>query len=175
MSIGKRIIQARTEAGLNQSQLAKQLNVSPQSVQHWENDRTIPRNKRVQELSELLKVSSSWLQGFANLPNQQSLKVLDNRMSPRIIQGDTVTINPDITELMNDGIFALTQNGEMQLRRATSKSDGRWLLSCDNRELAECSEVYSDAEAKNLNIFGMVTKVTPDNLPAPLPSLFHPT
>ena len=60
-TIGNRIAQARTAAGLNQSELAARIGVTPQSVQHWEHDRTAPRGKRVEALSKILNVTPEWI------------------------------------------------------------------------------------------------------------------
>ncbi|WP_372834047.1 helix-turn-helix domain-containing protein [Pontibacterium sp.] len=61
MTIGQRIAKARVSAGLNQSQLAAELSVAPQSVQQWERDKTTPRRTRVESLAESLNVSPEWI------------------------------------------------------------------------------------------------------------------
>lgn len=58
-----RIAAAREAQGLNQSELARKLGVSPQSVQAWEAGRTAPRNQRIKHLSEVLGVSVAYLMG----------------------------------------------------------------------------------------------------------------
>ncbi|NVZ50252.1 helix-turn-helix transcriptional regulator [Pseudomonas sp. B6002] len=58
-----RIAAAREAQGLNQSELARKLGVSPQSVQAWESGRTAPRNPRIKNLSEVLGVSVAYLMG----------------------------------------------------------------------------------------------------------------
>lgn len=60
-SIGGRIAEARTALGLNQSELALRINVTPQSVQHWEHGRTVPRGKRIEELAKVLNVTPEWI------------------------------------------------------------------------------------------------------------------
>lgn len=77
MTIGKRIAQARTDAGLNQSELAVRIGVTPQSVQHWEHDRTVPRGKRVEALSKVLGVSQEWITfGSPSDGDSQSAEVI---------------------------------------------------------------------------------------------------
>lgn len=61
MTIGQRIAEARMRAGLNQSQLAAQLDVAPQSVQQWERDKTTPRRNRIESLAKRLGVSPEWI------------------------------------------------------------------------------------------------------------------
>lgn len=60
-SIGKRIAQARDQRGLNQSELARQLGLTPQSVQKWEAGETVPRSQKMQELSRILGVPVAYL------------------------------------------------------------------------------------------------------------------
>lgn len=60
-SIGMRIAQAREKAGLNQSELARGLGLTPQSVQKWESGSTIPRGQRIQDLCKILGVTTSYL------------------------------------------------------------------------------------------------------------------
>lgn len=60
-TIGHRIAEARIAAALNQSQLAAKLDVSPQSVQQWEGDKTTPRRNRIKALAMLLSVSPEWI------------------------------------------------------------------------------------------------------------------
>ncbi len=57
MSISKNIIKARENAGLNQSELARAIDVSPQSVQQWESGETTPRRNRIEKLASVLGVT----------------------------------------------------------------------------------------------------------------------
>jgi len=56
--ISKCIINDRQLAGLTQDQLAKRLGVSQQAVSNWEDGKSAPRGKRLQELSALFGVHS---------------------------------------------------------------------------------------------------------------------
>ncbi len=67
-----RIAAAREAAGLNQSELARKLDVSPQSVQAWESGRTVPRNPKIKMLSDVLGVSVAYLMGEAGPLESQS-------------------------------------------------------------------------------------------------------
>lgn len=68
MSFAKRLAEARMNVGLNQTELAKRLGVSAQSVQQWESGNTAPRSKRMQSLAWTLGVSQEWL-AFGVEPN----------------------------------------------------------------------------------------------------------
>lgn len=58
-----RIAAARERKGMNQSDLARVLDVSPQSVQAWEAGRSVPRPQRLKALSDALSVSVAYLMG----------------------------------------------------------------------------------------------------------------
>jgi phage repressor protein C with HTH and peptisase S24 domain len=60
-TIGSRIQTRVDELGLNLSELARRLGVTPQSVQQWVNDRTSPRGKRLEALERELICSKEWL------------------------------------------------------------------------------------------------------------------
>lgn len=55
-SIGKRIALARELRGWNQSELAREMNVTPQSVQAWESGKNVPRPQKMTRLAEVLGV-----------------------------------------------------------------------------------------------------------------------
>ena len=60
-TLGKRIANARKDAGLTQSEVADKLNVSFQAVSLWEADETTPTTWNLIELAKLLGVSVSSL------------------------------------------------------------------------------------------------------------------
>jgi len=74
MTIGQRIAEARMRASLNQSQLAAQLDVAPQSVQQWERDKTTPRRNRIESLANCLGVSPEWILFGNPAPNSSTIK-----------------------------------------------------------------------------------------------------
>jgi len=61
-TIGKKIAKAREAAGMNQSELARALQVKPQAVQKWESGGS-PRNARLTEIAQALGVSVAYLVG----------------------------------------------------------------------------------------------------------------
>lgn len=56
--LSKSIVSDRQQAGLTQDQLAKRLGVSQQAVSNWEEGKSIPRGKRLRELSSLFGSNS---------------------------------------------------------------------------------------------------------------------
>lgn len=61
MSFAGRLAEARQRAGMTQSELARRLGVSPQSVQQWEQSGTTPRAHRIKDLALALGVTREWL------------------------------------------------------------------------------------------------------------------
>lgn len=57
MELGKKLKEARTEAGLKQEELAKTIGVSRQTVSNWENNRSYPDIASVLRLSELYGIT----------------------------------------------------------------------------------------------------------------------
>lgn len=72
-SVGANIKTARENLGWNQSELARRLDVSPQAVQKWEKGGT-PRNKRLEDVAEVLGVSVESLLTGHGLQPEQSLQ-----------------------------------------------------------------------------------------------------
>ncbi len=60
-TIGGRIRQARTEAGLSQRQLATRLAVTNKTLENWEEDRSEPRANKLVMMAGVLNIPSTWL------------------------------------------------------------------------------------------------------------------
>ena len=61
--MSNKIKQAMDRIGMNQTELAVKVNVTPQAVQQWISGKTMPKGKRLLLLSKVLGVSQSWLLG----------------------------------------------------------------------------------------------------------------
>tara|TARA_Y100000310_G_scaffold317015_1_gene369433 strand:- start:412 stop:1128 length:717 start_codon:yes stop_codon:yes gene_type:complete len=55
--IGRRIKDARVKAGLTQTELAKVIDVTPQSVQQWESGESQPRRQRMRAIAKALNTT----------------------------------------------------------------------------------------------------------------------
>lgn len=60
-TIGDRIAQKREALGLNQSELARRLGVSPQAVQKWEAGVATPRHNKLTEIASVLETRAAYL------------------------------------------------------------------------------------------------------------------
>ena len=61
LTLGRRITDARENAGLTIDQLAQSAAISGKTLKNWETDRTLPRPNKLQMLSGVLGVSLTWL------------------------------------------------------------------------------------------------------------------
>lgn len=76
MSIGKKLYEARKNAGLSQEEVAEKLNVARQTISKWELDETIPDLKQGEVLS---KIYGKELSEFINEDEYKEIKeVLKN-------------------------------------------------------------------------------------------------
>ena len=62
-TLGENIKKARRNKKLNQTQLARLLDIAPQSVSSWENGNSTPTIENITELTIVLNVSFDWLVG----------------------------------------------------------------------------------------------------------------
>lgn len=99
--IARSIKRAREAAGLNQSELARLLDISPQAVQKWEAGETLPRGRRMQQLCEALNVSVAELMD-GNVSSGGLRLVSDRPGAPSM--GKTVVVpRLDVTGSMGHG------------------------------------------------------------------------
>jgi transcriptional regulator with XRE-family HTH domain len=61
MSIGKRILELRTKAGLTQLELAERLYVTDKAVSKWERDGGEPNTQALIEMGKIFSVSIDYL------------------------------------------------------------------------------------------------------------------
>ncbi len=61
MTLGQKIVQLRSNAGISQEQLAEKTNVSRQSVSKWEMDQSLPQIDKVMQICSLFGISTDKL------------------------------------------------------------------------------------------------------------------
>lgn len=84
--IGKRIKEARRNAGLTQVELAELLDVSPKTVSCYERSLQAPWDSQKIDLSNILHISIDYLLGLSNI------------YSPPLKGKHVIEINEDLTE-----------------------------------------------------------------------------
>lgn len=60
-TFGDRVVAAREQMGMSQSQLARRMGIQIKTLRNWEEDRSEPRANKLQMLAGLLNVSIIWL------------------------------------------------------------------------------------------------------------------
>lgn len=66
MELNENIRALRIKSGLNQVELANQLNVSKQCISNWENDNVLPSIEMLVKLADFFKVTTDALLGRSN-------------------------------------------------------------------------------------------------------------
>ncbi|EAF1191436.1 XRE family transcriptional regulator [Listeria monocytogenes] len=69
MNIGKRISELRNKKGISQLQLAKDLNVSRNTVSVWETNKRAIKNERIIQLADYFNVTTDYLLGRVEFDN----------------------------------------------------------------------------------------------------------
>jgi len=87
MALSDRIAEARTAAGLTQTELARRLQIRPQSVQAWESGVSAPRARRLSEVANVLGVPEAYFfeeakegEGEGIEPVTSAAKAVANRL-----------------------------------------------------------------------------------------------
>lgn len=125
-TIGSRIAAAREAKGLNQSELARRLSISPQSVQAWEADRNTPRPKRLGEIASALGVSMASLMGEPDAAESQP--ALGGSPAPNSGAADKVR---QMLEKVGKGLPAEARQQIIRAAAEGSEQPGSNVISAD--------------------------------------------
>lgn len=207
--IASRITTASDAKKLNQSQLARLLNLTPQAVQSWVSGKATPSHKNLQKLSDILDVSISYLLGNEDLdPTTHDatclkVKIVDhncllgipredgvssssplgyqtfllddlkgkdvkptdalclylsgNSMQPVMPNRTLVCINQGDVKVVDGGVYAIVQQGEVRFKLAYRMPGAGLRLSSYNRS-EHPDETYSASEimAEGIEVKGRV-------------------
>lgn len=82
MTVGDRIRQKREMIGMSQTELAKKLNISKQTLYKYEKNivTNVPSNK-IEEISNILNVSESYLMGWDKNLNEENSNLIPDILS----------------------------------------------------------------------------------------------
>jgi len=125
--IGLRIAKARATAGLNQSELARQLGVSPQAVQKWEAGETVPRGRRIECLAGALGIPVAYLISGSDMDS--GLRLVSDKPALPFIGKTVVVPRLDISGSMGRGLPLSDGNMDI-IERMTVSVD--WLRQSVN-------------------------------------------
>jgi transcriptional regulator with XRE-family HTH domain len=90
---GPRLVAARKALGLKANELARLLNVTPQRLSHWENERHPPPIEAMLALKHLRGVTTDWI--YSGDPNGLPMSILQ----PMITLGAADDAAPDLVRL----------------------------------------------------------------------------
>lgn len=90
-TLGRRIAQKREQAGLNQSELARRLKLTPQAIQKWEAGESSPRGKRLEDIAAALSTSVAFLVSGIEVHSQDS----SGQLEPVSVWDDSTPLDKD--------------------------------------------------------------------------------
>jgi phage repressor protein C with HTH and peptisase S24 domain len=94
-TLGQRIARKREQAGLNQSELARRLSVSPQAVQKWEAEASVPRGRRLDEIAAALSTTVAYLVTGELLPRSDPAESNAQVLGPIDVWDDNTPLDDD--------------------------------------------------------------------------------
>ena len=99
MSLGERIIELRTQCGLSQYQLAKQMDVSRQAVSKWETDQSAPDAIKLIHLADILDTDIEYLTtGRRNFGRRPPVVVKTVETVEKIVEKPVVQVVETVVE-----------------------------------------------------------------------------
>lgn len=85
------------------------------------------------------------------------MRVPGDEMAPRLKAGDWVFVDTTVTRLSGNGIYALTCDGRLLIRRVEQRIDTGMVLKCDNRAYREQEWAWTTSAARRrLKVLGKV-------------------
>lgn len=103
MSLGERITELRTQCGLSQYQLAKEMDVSRQAVSKWETDQSAPDAIKLIHLADVLDTDIEYLTtGRRNFGRRPPVVVKTVETVEKIVEKPVVQIVETVVEKVVD-------------------------------------------------------------------------
>ncbi len=76
-SLGERIKECRQDRGLTLQAVADELGLTPAAISHWESGRITPKDKKLQGLARVLRVTLADLTGSGSSPGRLATPMAD--------------------------------------------------------------------------------------------------
>lgn len=109
-TIAKRIARARERQGLNQSELARKLDISPQAVQNWEAGKSSPRGARIREVASILQISVDHLLFGEDKAGVITARArFDNADLPQQLESLIADLTAEIKEAAKSGVIGVEE------------------------------------------------------------------
>ncbi len=101
-NLNLRLKECRLSHGLNQTELAKIMDVSKQTVSNWEKGSRIPNTSMLYKLAEFYSVSTDYLFGLTDNPKAYKYSDTDGSYSIIIDENESHNINPEVLSKLMD-------------------------------------------------------------------------
>lgn len=99
MSLGERIIELRSQVGLSQNQLAKEMEVSRQAVSKWETDQSMPDSMKMIRLAEILDTDIDYLTtGRRNFTRRPPVVISSVETVEKVVEKPVIQVVEKIVE-----------------------------------------------------------------------------
>lgn len=99
MSLGERIVELRTQLGMSQNQLARQMEVSRQAVSKWETDLSTPDSLKLIRLADILDTDIEYLStGRRNFARRPPVVVKTTETIEKVVEKPVVQVVEKVVE-----------------------------------------------------------------------------
>jgi phage repressor protein C with HTH and peptisase S24 domain len=94
-TLGRRIAQKREQAGLSQSELARRLQLSPQAIQKWESEMSVPRGRRLDQIALAISTTVGFLVTGDEQARKESVEPNAESLGPVDVWDDETPLDDD--------------------------------------------------------------------------------
>ncbi len=78
------------ESGITPYRLAKATGISPSTLSDWKNNKSVPKNDKMQKIADYLNVSVDYLLGKTDIPKVQNIVVEDKNGNQMALDDETL-------------------------------------------------------------------------------------
>lgn len=78
------------ERGITPYRLAKDTGISPSTLSDWKNNKSVPKNDKMQKIADYLNVSVDYLLGKTDIPKVQNIVVTDKNGNQMALDDETL-------------------------------------------------------------------------------------
>lgn len=78
------------ERGITPYRLAKDTGISPSTLSDWKNNKSVPKNDKMQKIADYLNVSVDYLLGKTDIPKVKNIVVTDKNGNQMALDDETL-------------------------------------------------------------------------------------
>jgi transcriptional regulator with XRE-family HTH domain len=144
MDFSDRLHHALTSSSISQSELARRLNVRPQSVQQWLSGKNFPRHPRIAQIAEALSVAESWLAtGIGPTTSNELVDHWERKDRENKNQPPSLPVRSWFELIPNEDRFNLAESERRYIDRPCSCSNQAYALQVSDSSM---SPDFSESE-----------------------------